>query len=488
MYEIKSLLILVVLSVVLSAFVTAVDVACFEYVSGYQDSYTGRVALTGCSQGSVTDSRLTKEGYTSKGETFCIYTTNYGQSFCQAGVPTGYVCRNNGGDSRSLYIFYPPAPSSTYSAVGSPCLNRPCYADEDCNFLQTGGGKEYCIDGTCQVQKCTDECPGGSICTSENLMCSHIDDVDGDGLPGTLRLTGTKYLSSDTPTLYDCYDYSTICSVSQADPSCKNSDYGDSGRSKDAFIDDCWDFCIDKDGDSYCDYSDIKKTSTPSVRKEWKDLPQLDMYRQQLIEWLRSMQDDNKFESVPAVLGITSDDEGEWEMSDLSDAMPFDCNDNDPLVNPGIKEEEMDNPCNFYDDDCDGKVDECSNNVDKLTRTLVNKELKCVYREEFKGCQVWDSDGDGYKNASFGCPECTDCNDQNSAIHPGATDDSVETPAVDENCNGVDGEMLKSDIDTLPDIYDKCDYEGTEDSSIYYPVDYDGCWYSTWNGNLVGWS
>jgi hypothetical protein len=116
--------------------------------------------------------------------------------------------------------------------------------------------------------------------------------------------------------------------------------------------------------------------------------------------------------------------------------------------------------------------------------SFFSQEYKaCVYKTKFRGCHYWDADRDTYLNASFDCPSCTDCNDFDSEINPAAVD--ADADSVDENCNGKTGEMKNSDSDSIPDIYERagCGRQGTDEG----PVDYDGCWYSTGNGNLVGW-
>ncbi len=82
----------------------------------------------------------------------------------------------------------------------------------------------------------------------------------------------------------------------------------------------------------------------------------------------------------------------------------IDCNDNNAAIHPGATE-----LCNGVDDDCDGTIDE-----------------------------GFDIDGDGYTTCGsgrgignpYGSPLASfiDCNDNNAAIHPGAT----------ELCNGID--------------------------------------------------
>ncbi|HNC97641.1 MAG TPA: putative metal-binding motif-containing protein, partial [Myxococcota bacterium] len=100
-----------------------------------------------------------------------------------------------------------------------------------------------------------------------------------------------------------------------------------------------------------------------------------------------------------------------------------DCDDADPSRNPGMVE--LCDPANS-DEDCDGLADDTDPSV--------------------SGTSTWyqDNDGDGYgATAVASCDMAAgtvaasgDCNDQNSALNPGATEvcDAAQT---DEDCNGL---------------------------------------------------
>lgn len=114
---------------------------------------------------------------------------------------------------------------------------------------------------------------------------------------------------------------------------------------------------------------------------------------------------------------------GNAAISTLSCTVPIgyvlnntDCNDNDAAIHPGAVEI------------CDGKDNNCNGQIDEGVKTT-------YYR---------DADGDTYGNAAITIQACslpagyvtnnTDCNDNNSAVNPGATE--ICGNGIDDNCNG----------------------------------------------------
>jgi len=79
-----------------------------------------------------------------------------------------------------------------------------------------------------------------------------------------------------------------------------------------------------------------------------------------------------------------------------------------------------------------------------------------------------DSDGDGYGNpGDASCPngKATDCNDRNSAINPGATEDCTDN--VDNDCNGL--------VDTLDPNALNCPLECIDADGDGYATDGGKC-------------
>ena len=113
----------------------------------------------------------------------------------------------------------------------------------------------------------------------------------------------------------------------------------------------------------------------------------------------------------------TVDDDGDGFPADE------DCSDGDASINPGAVE-----LCNGIDDNCDGQVDEGVMDT------------------------FWaDTDGDGFGDASAPSDACSapegtvtndqDCDDDNDAIHPGATE---VCNGLDDDCSGAPDEDLGS--------------------------------------------
>ena len=153
-----------------------------------------------------------------------------------------------------------------------------------------------------------------------------------------------------------------------------------------------------------------------------------------------------------------------------------DCDDSDGAVNPGATE-----VCNGIDDDCDAAVDEgFDSDTDGLADCFDTEECDGLDNDgdglvdddddSVVGQSTWyaDADADGYGDlgsTTLACyqpdgwtDDATDCNDDDAAVNPGAT----------EVCNGID---------------DDCDGLVDDDDS---PVSGTSTWYADTDGDGYG--
>jgi hypothetical protein len=387
------------------------------------------------------------------------------------------------------------------------CVNGKCYRPESCSSYSDCSDSEYnCFDSIC------------------------LPDADRDGF---ISLHSDLVEAFSTYAETDCDDTSSLCTTE-----CESNDIDD--------INDCKDWCFDYDEDDVCDIAKSARylpdvplfsgnflgdeTDKWLARGGW--VRKADIYDERYIEevedlftqitfllmymdippdltsdWYESQGDEppeglNLPTKTTADLFVTNFEDYSFGGSipdptsfkeDFRKLFENDCNDDNDDIYPGAEEENMANPCNYINDDCDNQVDECSPED--------GKARACVYTGDDPGCKVLDKDGDTYMGVEFNCPSCIDCDDDDADVHPYADDCPEEghdtCDEEDYNCNDFEDELLNSDADDsdfndMPDEWDECDDEGPAGG---YPVDYNGCRYSTDDNddgdsrdNLPGWS
>ena len=144
-----------------------------------------------------------------------------------------------------------------------------------------------------------------------------------------------------------------------------------------------------------------------------------------------------------------------------SEAGGNDCNDNDASVHPGATEvtyNGKDDDCNAAtpDDDLDGDGYGIANDCNDADATInpgatetcdgVDNNCNGQIDENAKTTYYRDADGDGYGDPNTVTEDCTqpsgyvtdntDCDDNNAAVHPGATE--IANNDIDEDCDGAD--------------------------------------------------
>jgi hypothetical protein len=150
-------------------------------------------------------------------------------------------------------------------------------------------------------------------------------------------------------------------------------------------------YLIDSDGSTVLAINDDRASGDPSSLIEWT-APRADTFFVRVFH----APDVGNYGSYDFRVGplnpVDADTDGF--------AVPIDCDDSNPDVNPGMAE-----TCNGADDNCNGAVDE-----------------------------GYDADFDGYTSCAG------DCLDSNPGVHPGSAE--IPDNGLDDNCNGIVDEGL----------------------------------------------
>jgi hypothetical protein len=381
----------------------------------------------------------------------------------------------------------------------------------------------YCLPKACSVHS---DCPSDTQNVCYEGYCHRTKDRDNDGIVGTMYPSDKPILIlSEKPSFqWDRNDTDPLCST---EDDCMDGD-GDGTMN-------CLDVCFDKDNDGSCDKSlSIKKVPEEEfsllddqvkdrLENEGFEVVENDKFtdemRADFIKYFAEILSGVPSSAVSSVLlwdcddnnanrNLSNiednscnhvDDDCDGQVDECSDWLPpADWDRHSPVLGvnytgdnaqtigysvvgivpeSGAVEETGDNKITGFAPKGQGGGQQTSSQAPspQMQLTALRKNRSCVYipefNKDFKGCHVWDFDGDGFKNASFGCVDCIDCNDFNDVIKPDAMDDTNDR--IDQNCNGVDGEMGDGDHDGIPDSFDICDTPGLDK-----PIDYRGCWFA----------
>ncbi|MBN2495719.1 MAG: putative metal-binding motif-containing protein [Deltaproteobacteria bacterium] len=378
-------------------------------------------------------------------------------------------------------------------AAGMVCIDGLCVVDFECRTDADCPVGTWCIAGVCTSDDCADadgdgyldcarDCddsdasvhPGAAeLCDGLDNDCDGLVDEGCGGLPcqmnadcprGQVCLGGlctpmACSSDSDCPAGQVCWD--GICSgamACQADSDCPPGTICDAGL--------CVSACEDLDGDGYCspaDCDDFDPAVGPGmpeicfdgldndcdgiIDENCNHLPcssDMDCPAGQVCINGRCNSDYACQSDSDCPLGMYCDAATATcrvvceDMDGDGYCAPYDCDDADPSVGPGMPE-----ICDGMDNDCDGEVDEncgsgCSSDIE------CDPGFICVDGVCIVECAT-DADGDGFVDVACGG---LDCDDFDSAIHPAAAEvcdgrDNDCDGRIDEYC----GQACSSDND-----------------------------------------
>ena len=337
---------------------------------------------------------------------------------------------------------YPGAPEIPDDGIDQNCSGTDtvgCYLDMDSDDF--GGLLAYYeADGVCQPGTTTDDTDcndeDDTINPDEEDICDIIDqdcdgdaledftDTDGDGAPDCVDPPG-----SDT----DGDGYSSEAGdCNDADPAISpgEAEVPDDGIDQDCNGADSVSCYLDNDGDGYGDslaYYDADgacTTATTAIGDDCDDAdPDVNPGAEEICDDIDQDCDgdfveewtDADVDSLPECATDPDEDGDGYAPSE------GDCDDFDPLINPGETDY-----CNPFDEDCDGDIVE--NHPDNDGDGIPECD------------PAVDDDGDGFAELDG------DCDDGDAEINPDAVD--VGGDGIDQDCNGFDAINCYQDHDT----------------------------------------
>ena len=250
--------------------------------------------------------------------------------------------------------------------------NELCESDVDCDNGDSCDGKETCSAGQCSNGTVV-ECAKNEICDSTSGECVLDCDHDGDGSTGVD--CGGDDCDDEDPNRYPgnieaCTDQdgALLEDAALRDEDCDPSTLG-SDHDGDRFYDSR---CANEDNTSELVYGADCDDKNDLRRPGFQEI--CDGY-------------DNDCNGLLDFSGEDDDEDGYADCADLVNTGRFDCNDEDPTVNPGVKED----ICDGVDADCDGDVEDADEDG------FISMESACVLVGDVAKNDCDDSD------ARLGC-------------------------------------------------------------------------------------
>jgi len=305
--------------------------------------------------------------------------------------------------------------------------NTTWYADTDGDgFGDPGALTESCEAPTDHVADATDcDDDDAAVNPDATEVCNGTDDdcdgdIDDDDSDVDLSTASDWYADDDGDSYGDPADSVVACDASAG----RLADATDCDDTDGAVNPAATEVCNDVDDDCNGDIDDDDAGLDTSTASTW-------------------YADDDGDSYGDAADSLVACDAPTGRLADATD-----CDDTDSAVNPAASE-----VCNDVDDDCDGDTDDADAGLDTSTAS------------------TWyaDDDGDSYgdpDDSQVACDQpsatvtdATDCDDGDSAVHPGATE--VCNSGVDDDCNGsADDSDSGLDTSTATTWYADADGDG----------------------------
>ncbi len=262
-----------------------------------------------------------------------------------------------------------------------------------------------------------------AITVTVNNPTTYYRDNDGDGFgtPGTSTVSCTPVIGYVTNST-DCNDNNAAVNPGVTENLCNGIDDNCNGTIDEGRVDGCT-------NSSACNYNAAATCDNGSCV-----LP---------TTWYLNADGDNYYASTQS----SCSSPGAGWVNTAPSGGSGDCNDSNAAINPGATE----NLCNGIDDNCNGTIDEGRvNGCTNSTACNYNPAATCDNGScTFATTWYLNADGDNYYASTQ--TACTspgagwvntaptggsgDCNDNNAAVHPGATENLCN--GIDDNCNGT---------------------------------------------------